>query len=43
MEVVFVAENNKDINHKPLVTALHHWYLNLQYWELLLMACETEC
>ena len=42
MEVVFVAENNKDINHKLLVTGLWHWYLNLQHWELLLMACEAE-
>lgn len=42
MEVVFVAEINKDINHKLLVTGLHHRYLNLQHWELLFMACETE-
>lgn len=42
MEVIFVAENNKDINHKLLVTGLRHQGLNLQHWELLLIVCETE-
>lgn len=42
MDVFFVAENKKDVNHKLVVTGLRHRYLNLQHWELLLMACETE-
>lgn len=43
MNVVSVAENNKDVNHEPLVTGLYQGYLNLQRWELLLMTCETKC
>lgn len=43
MNVASVAENNKDVNHEPLVTGLYHQYLNLQPWELLLMTCEAEC
>lgn len=43
MNAVFVAENNKDVNHEPLVTGLCHQYLNLQLWELLLVTCEIEC
>lgn len=42
MDIVFVAENKKDVNHKLLVTSLRHRYLNLQHWEWLLMAYETE-
>lgn len=39
MEVIFVTENNKDINHNPLVTGLCHQCLNLQHWESLLIVC----